>query len=76
MTQQLKMNQSTGDSPMAPHMFGNTLNPSSQMAQKMVDTLSEEMDAMVANTVAVGTPSPTTNYIGISFPGMNSNIYI
>lgn len=28
----------------APHMLGNSLNPSSSMAQKMTDTLNEEIE--------------------------------
>lgn len=32
------------NNPNAPHMLGNTLNPSSSMAQTMADTLHEEIE--------------------------------
>ncbi|ODM95853.1 hypothetical protein Ocin01_10822, partial [Orchesella cincta] len=54
---------------LAPHMFGNALNPSSTMAMKMVDTLSEEMEAVVA---AGGVPEVVpvqTPLAGIPLPG-------
>lgn len=52
-------------------MFGNALNPASSMAQRMVDTLSQEMEAVVA---AGGVPDitgtgPSTPIVGISMPG-------
>ncbi|CAL8110542.1 unnamed protein product [Orchesella dallaii] len=54
---------------LAPHMFGNALNPSSSMAMKMVDTLSEEMEAVAA---AGGVPEVVpvqTPLAGIPLPG-------
>lgn len=46
----------------APHMLGNQLNPSSTMAQKMCDTLSQEM---VAHSVFTQQePSQATNLVG------------
>jgi hypothetical protein len=53
------------------HMFGNALNPASSMAQRMVDTLSQEMEAVAAAGAGgiadiSSTPSPL---VGISLPG-------
>lgn len=55
---------------LAPHMFGNALNPSSSMALKMVDTLSEEMEAVVqaGGSKEVVPPQPIP-LVGIPLPG-------
>jgi hypothetical protein len=61
-------------SALPPHMFGNALNPASSMAQRMVDTLSQEMEAVVA-AGASGNPemiSPQAPIVGIPLPGKPS----
>ncbi|BET03496.1 myeloid lymphoid or mixed-lineage leukemia (trithorax homolog, Drosophila) [Nesidiocoris tenuis] len=54
----------------APHMLGNTLNPSSTMAQKMCDTLSQEISAHSA--FSIEQPSPN-QLVGPTPPGRVSN---
>lgn len=74
LSQLAKSGKLGGDNPpagLAPHMFGNALNTSSSMAMKMVDTLSEEMEAVVAaGGVAEVTPVHTP-LVGISLPGIS-----
>lgn len=48
----------------AAHMLGNTLNPNSSMAAKMSDTLNQEIEAHMANTV----PEPV-QHVGPIYPG-------
>lgn len=58
------------------HMFGNALNPASSMAQRMVDTLSQEMEA-VAAAGAVGIPDivpPPAPVVGITLPGKSCTL--
>uniref|UniRef100_A0A0A9ZIW3 Protein AF-10 n=1 Tax=Lygus hesperus TaxID=30085 RepID=A0A0A9ZIW3_LYGHE len=54
----------------APHMLGNSLNPSSTMAQKMCDTLSQEM---VAHSVFNADPTINNHLLGPQVPGRSSN---
>ncbi|KAF4529679.1 hypothetical protein B566_EDAN010765 [Ephemera danica] len=49
----------------APHMLGNSLNPSSTMAQKMSDTLSAELEA---HSVFTSCPSTSASLIGPPLP--------
>lgn len=51
------------------HMFGNALNPASSMAQRMVDTLSQEMEAVGAVSIPDVGISPPAPVIGIPLPG-------
>lgn len=70
-----QMKQTSAPPPvgLAPHMFGNALNPSSSMAMKMVDTLSEEMEAVAsAGGVPEAVPSQTPTVVGIPLPGSSS----
>lgn len=55
----------------AAHMLGNTLNPSSSMAKNMSDTLNQEIEAHIANTI----PEPTP-HVGPVFPGKNQQVSI
>lgn len=75
LSQLAKSGQLGGETPpvgLAPHMFGNALNPSSSMAMKMVDTLSEEMEAVVAAGGVPEVVAPVqTPLVGISLPGVN-----
>ncbi|CAG7785302.1 unnamed protein product, partial [Allacma fusca] len=58
------------------HMFGNALNPASSMAQRMVDTLSQEMETMVAAGVAFGEKEekPSDKLVGIPVPKYSANL--
>lgn len=63
--QAAQANSSEKVSTLAPHMFGNVLNTNSSMANRLVDTLSQEMEA-------AGVPdntSPQSKLVGIPFPG-------
>lgn len=51
----------------APHMLGNQLNPTSTMAQKMSDTLSQELEAHSIFTES----NSSTNLIG---PQLHSQV--
>lgn len=48
----------------AAHMLGNSLNPNSSMAQKMSDTLNQEIEVNMANTI----PEPVS-HVGPVYPG-------
>ncbi|XP_043602820.1 protein AF-10-like isoform X2 [Bombus pyrosoma] len=52
----------------APHMLGNQLNPTSTMAQKMSDTLSQELEA---HSIFTEASNPTTNLVG---PQLHSRV--
>ncbi|XP_043483958.1 protein AF-10 [Leptopilina heterotoma] len=52
----------------APHMLGNQLNPTSTMAQKMSDTLSQELEA---HSIFTEANNSTTNLIG---PQLHSRV--
>ncbi|KAF3422168.1 hypothetical protein E2986_11690 [Frieseomelitta varia] len=52
----------------APHMLGNQLNPTSTMAQKMSDTLSQELEA---HSIFTEANNSTTNLVG---PQLHSRI--
>ncbi|XP_011869731.1 PREDICTED: protein AF-10 isoform X2 [Vollenhovia emeryi] len=52
----------------APHMLGNQLNPSSTMAQKMSDTLSQELEA---HSIFTEASNSNTNLIG---PQLHSRV--
>ncbi|KOX73395.1 Protein AF-10 [Melipona quadrifasciata] len=52
----------------APHMLGNQLNPTSTMAQKMSDTLSQELEA---HSIFTEASNSTTNLVG---PQLHSRI--
>lgn len=52
----------------APHMLGNQLNPTSTMAQKMSDTLSQELEAHAIFTEA---SNSSTNLVG---PQLHSRV--
>ena len=58
------------------HMFGNALNPASSMAQRMVDTLSQEMETMVAAGVVLGEKDdkPSEKLVGIPLPKYSSSV--
>ena len=47
----------------APHMLGNQLNPTSSMAQKMSDTLNDELEAHSIFTSADSNTN-TENFVG------------
>ncbi|KAK2585361.1 hypothetical protein KPH14_010039 [Odynerus spinipes] len=52
----------------APHMLGNQLNPTSTMAQKMSDTLSQELEA---HSIFTEANNSTTNLVG---PQLHSRV--
>ncbi|XP_031772623.1 protein AF-10-like isoform X3 [Apis florea] len=52
----------------APHMLGNQLNPTSTMAQKMSDTLSQELEA---HSIFTEASNSTTNLVG---PQLHSRV--
>lgn len=52
----------------APHMLGNQLNPTSTMAQKMSDTLTQELEA---HSIFTEASNPTTNLVG---PQLHSRV--
>ncbi|XP_015601287.1 protein AF-10 isoform X3 [Cephus cinctus] len=52
----------------APHMLGNQLNPTSTMAQKMSDTLSQELEA---HSIFTESNNPTTSLVG---PQLHSRV--
>lgn len=52
----------------APHMLGNQLNPSSTMAQKMSDTLSQELEA---HSIFTEASNSSTNLVG---PQLHSRV--
>ena len=57
-------------------MFGNALNPASSMAQRMVDTLSQEMETIVAAGVVLGEKDdkPSEKLVGIPLPKYASSV--
>lgn len=50
---------------VAPHMLGNQINPTSNVAQKMTETLTAELEA---NTATHESPSSTKPIAGVPFP--------
>jgi len=71
---QMESSTDSALSALPPHMFGNALNPASSMAQRMVDTLSQEMEAVVA-AGAGGLPdtiTPQAPVVGIPLPGKSN----
>ena len=62
------------NSPVAPHMFGNALNPTSSMAQRLVDNLSQEIEMAAAGGGPNDVSSPPAPVVGIAFPGKSSSI--
>ncbi len=57
----------------APHMFGNALNPTSSMAQRLVDNLSQEIEMAASGAGPTDPNSPVTTVVGIGFPGKSSS---
>lgn len=59
---------------MAPHMFGNVLNPASSMAQRMVDTLSQDIETSgtVEESPQDSITASVPPIVGIPFPGKSS----
>lgn len=56
------------------HMFGNSLNPASSMAQKMVDTLSQEIEAVAEAGASVPENTSTSApLVGIPLPGKSTS---
>lgn len=53
----------------AAHMLGNQLNPASSMGLKLTDTLNQEIEAHMANTI----PEPTP-HVGPLFPGKSQQV--
>lgn len=75
LTQLKQSSQTGGEAPpqpppaLAPHMFGNALNPASSMAETVQSLLTEEMEAVAAAGGAPDIAASQTDLIGISFPG-------
>ena len=59
---------SNGPGRRKPHMLGNQLNPTSTMAQKMSDTLSQELEA---HSIFTEASNSTTNLVG---PQLHSRV--
>jgi len=74
-----KDNPGGSTSEIAPHMFGNVLNPASSMAQHMVNTLSQEIEAhssATSSSVAEPLASPAAPIVSIPFPGKLGKFYL
>lgn len=50
----------------APHMLGNQLNPNSSMAQKMHDSLNQEVEA---HSIYTSDSNPSANLVGPQLHG-------
>lgn len=68
-------NLPTSSSVLPAHMFGNALNPASSMAQRMVDTLSQEIETIAEAGVSLDTvEKPVDKLVGFPVPKFSSPV--